>query len=82
MVGRSAALGLCVGQLASAPGVHPPEVSGVGAPPGFQAWAPSPLKWVRATGVQVSAGTAYPAFIVQGLRGEGLQRPRLLPRVL
>ena len=29
--GQSAALGLCVGQLASAPGAHPPEVSGVGA---------------------------------------------------
>ena len=28
--GQSAALGLCRGQLASAPGVHPPEVSGVG----------------------------------------------------
>ena len=25
----SAALGLCVGQLASVPGAHPPEVSGV-----------------------------------------------------
>ena len=30
MAGRSAALGLWVGQLDSAPGVHPPEVSGVG----------------------------------------------------
>ena len=30
------ALGLCVGQLASALGAHPPEVSGVGAPPGSQ----------------------------------------------
>ena len=30
MPGLSAALGLCVRQLASVPGVHPPEVSGVG----------------------------------------------------
>ena len=32
----SAVLGLWVGQLASAPDAHPPEVSGVGALPGFQ----------------------------------------------
>ena len=38
---RSAALGLWVGQLASAPVAHPPEVSGVGAPLGFQVWAAS-----------------------------------------
>ena len=38
---------------------------------GFQLWAPSPLIWVRATGIQVSAGAAYPVFTVQGLRGEG-----------
>ena len=37
----SAALGLWVGQLASAPGAHPPKVSGVGASPGFQVWAAS-----------------------------------------
>ena len=42
-----AALGLWVGQLASAPGAHPPEVSGVGALPGFQVWAPSLLIWVH-----------------------------------
>ena len=30
LAGWSAALGLCVGQLASAPGAHPPEVSSVG----------------------------------------------------
>ena len=29
---------------------HPPEVSGVGAPLGFQVWAPSPLIWVRPIG--------------------------------
>ena len=79
---RSATLGLCVGQLASAPGVHPPEVSGVGAPPGFQVWAPSLLIWVCATGLQVSAKSAYPMFTVQGLMGEGRQRPPLLQRVL
>ena len=60
----------------------PPGVSGVGSQLGFQLWAPSPLIWVRATGLQVSAGAAYPAFTVQGLRGEGCQRPWLLPRVL
>ena len=38
---RSAVLGLCMGQLASAPGVHPHEVSGVGALPMFQVWSAS-----------------------------------------
>ena len=63
-------MGLCVGQLASAPSVHPPEVSGVGALSGFQVWAPSPLIWVRATGLQVSTGAGYPKFTVQGLKRE------------
>ena len=74
LISRSAALGLCMGQLASAPGVHPPKVSGVGGQPGFPVWAPTPLIWVHATGLQVRAGAAYPAFTVQGLRGEGRQR--------
>ena len=30
VAGSFAALGLCSGQVASAPGAHPPEVSGVG----------------------------------------------------
>ena len=81
-VGQSASLGLCVGQLASAPSAHPPEVSGVGGHPGFQVWAPSPLIWVCATGLQVRAGAAYPTFTVQGLRGEGCQRWLLLQKVL
>ena len=90
--GRCAALALCVGQLASVPGAHPPtrgfrcgrhaRVSGVGGQLGFQLWAPSLVIWVCATGLQVSAGAAYPAFTVQGLRGEGHQRPRLLQRFL
>ena len=80
--GQSAALGLCMGQLSSAPVEHPPEVSGVGGQPGFQVWVSSSLIWVRATRLQVSAGAAYPVFTVQGLRGEGRQRPRLLQRVL
>ena len=80
--GWSAALGLWVRQLASAPGAHPPEVSGVGGQPGFQAWAPSQLIWVRTTRLQVSAGAAYPMFTAQGLRGEGRQRQSLLRRVL
>ena len=80
--GGSAALGLCVGQLASAPSAHPPEVSGVGGQLGFQLWAPSPLIWVRTTWLQLRAGAGYPKFTVQGLRGEGRRRPRLLWRFL
>ena len=82
MAGWSAALGLCVGQLASAPGVHPPKVSGVGGQLGFQLWAPSLLIWVHATGLYLRPGAAYPAFTVQGLRREGRQMQRLLWRVL
>ena len=78
----SAVLGLWMEQLASAPDAYPPEVSGAGAPPGFQVLAPSPLICVHATGLQVSARAAYPAFTVRGQSGEGRQRPRLLPRVL
>ena len=33
-------LGLCMGQPAADPGVHPPEVSGVGAHSGFQVGLP------------------------------------------
>ena len=80
--GRSAALGLYVRQLASAPSAHPPKVSGVGGQPGFPVWALTPLIWVRATWLQVRAGAAYPVFTVQGLRGEGHQRLWLLWRVL
>ena len=75
-------MGLWVGQLASALGVHPPKVSGLGGQLGFQVWAPSPLIWVRTTGLQESAGAAYPLFTVQGLRGESHQRPWLLQRIL
>ena len=78
----SPVLGLWVEQLASAPDAHPPEVSGAGAPPGFQVLAPSPLICVHATGLQVSARAAYPPFTVQGQRGEGRQRPWLQRRVL
>ena len=39
--GSSAALGLCVGQLASASSAHPPEVSGMGAQPVFQVCTPT-----------------------------------------
>ena len=52
----SEVLGLWVEQLASAPDALPPEVSGVGAPPGFLEWAPSLLICVRPTGPQVSTG--------------------------
>ena len=75
----SEVLGLWVEQLASAPDALPPEVSGVGAPSGFHVWAPSSLICVHATGPQGSAGAAYPALAVQGLRGEGHQGPPLLP---
>ena len=61
-----------MGQLASAPGAHPPTrgfrcgrpagVSGVGGQLGFQLWAPNPVIWLRTTGLQVSAGAAYPMF--------------------
>ena len=77
----SAALGLWVGQLASSPGAHPPEVSGVGGQLGFEVWVPSLLIWARATRLQVSAGAAYPTFTVQGLRGEGHQRQQPQPLV-
>ena len=50
---------------------RPAGVSGVGSQPGFQVWATTPLIWVRATGLQVSARAARPAFTVQGLRGGG-----------
>ena len=39
----SEVLGLWVEQLASAPNAFLPEVSGMGAPPGFHVWAPSSL---------------------------------------
>ena len=78
----SAVLGLWVEQLASAPDALPPEVSGVGVPPGFHVWAPSSLIWVRATGPPVRAGAAYPVLAVQGWSGEGRQGPQLLARVL
>ena len=55
---------------------------GVVAQLGFQLWAPSPLIWMCATGLQVSARAAYPVFTLHGGSGEGLQRPGLLPRVL
>ena len=35
---QSAALGLYLRQLVSAPGAHPPKVSGVGIPAGFPVW--------------------------------------------
>ena len=54
----------------------------MGALLGFQLWAPSLLIWVQATGFRVSAAAAYPAFTVQGLRGEGHQSLWLLWRVL
>ena len=70
------------GQAATDPGAHLPEVSGVGVQTGFQLWVPSLLVWVLATGLQVSAGAAYPGFTVQELLGEVYQNPQLLQRVL
>ena len=61
---------------------RPAGVSGVGGQLGFQVWAPSLLIWVHTTGLQVCAGAGYPEFTVQGLTGEGHQRPRLLRKVL
>ena len=77
-----AALGLCVGQLASAPGAHPSKVSGVGSQLEFQLWAPSPLIWVRASWASGESWGCFSTVTVQGLRGEGRQRPLLLWRVL
>ena len=74
----SPVFGLWVEQLASAPDALPTEVSGVAAPPGFHVWAASSLIGLGTTGLQVSAGAAYPAITVQGQRGEGRQGPRLL----
>ena len=71
LTSQSAALGLWVGQLASAPGAHPPEVSGVGSQLGFQVWAPSQLIWVRATGLQVSAQASFPRVHSPGTEGGG-----------
>ena len=67
------ALGLWVGQLASATGAHPLEVSGVG-PQSTNLGAGN-----RALGEH---GGCLSLFTVQGLRGEGHQRLRLLQRVL
>ena len=50
--------------------------------PGFQVWAPSPLFWVRGRQASGELWGCFSAFTVQGLRGEGHQRPRLLWRVL
>ena len=41
-----ASWGLCMEQLASAPGAHPPKVSGVGAPPGSQCGQPAEVSGV------------------------------------
>ena len=57
----------------------PTRSSGVGARPGFLVWASTWLIWVWATGLEVSARAACPMFTIQGLRGEGRQRPWLLP---
>ena len=56
----TAVLSLWVEQLASAPDALPPEVSGVGAPPGFPVWAPSLLICVHATRLQVRPGAVHP----------------------
>ena len=91
--GRPPTQGFRCGPQATDWGTHPLGHFGSGAQaagplirvrahPEFQLWAPSPLIWVPATGLQVSAGAAYPAFTVQGQRGEGRQSPWLLRRVL
>ena len=54
----------------------------VRAHPEFQLWAPSPLIWVRASQASGERWGCFSAFTVQGLRGEELQRPRLLRIVL
>ena len=63
-------------------GVYPLEVSCVGGQLGFHLWAPSlwfqlwasnPLIWVCATGLQMSAGAAYPGLHSPGAAGVGAQ---------
>ena len=71
---ESQVLGLWVEQLASAPDALPPEVSGVGAQ-----FANLRAR-NRASGER--RGCLSGALAVQGLRGEGRQGPRLLPRIL
>ena len=48
----------------------------------FQLWDPSPLILVRASRASGQSWGCFSAFTVQGLRGEGRQRLRLLMRVL
>ena len=73
----SEVLGLWVEQPASAPDALPPEVSGVGAPPGFHVWAPSLLICVRTTGPQVNAFCGHQgqevtdSFMENGVRALG-----------
>ena len=52
----------------------------VRAHPEFQLWAPSPLIWVRASRASGECRGCFSEFTVEGLRGEGRQRPRLLLR--
>ena len=48
----------------------------------FQVWAPSPLIRVHASMASGERWGCFSVFTVQGLRGEGRQRPWLLRRVL
>ena len=48
----------------------------------FQLWAPSLLIWVGTSWASGERWACFSAFTVQGLRGEGRQRPRLPGRVL
>ena len=78
-------------QLASAPGAHPPKVSGVVTPLGFQVWAAS---WGFSCGPPVrSSGCVQPGFRwvlgllipssqSRGWGGGGHHRPQLLRRDL
>ena len=49
---------------------------------GFQLWAPSPLIWVRASRASGVGWGCFSVFTGREQRGEGLQRLRLLGRVL
>ena len=91
--GRAPTWGFRCGPQATDWGTHPLGHLGSGAQaagpfiralahPEFQLWAPSPLIWVcvsRASGERLGC---FSVFTVQGLRGEGRQRPCLLWRVL
>ena len=90
--GRVPTRGFRYGTQATDWGMHPLGHFGSGAQaagqfirahahPEFQLWAPSPLIWVRASPASGERWGCFSAVTVQGRKGEGRQKPRLLWRV-